>query len=98
MVDRRWDLIKNFLNHYFDPRMMGKTGLKDVYPILCPEVAGYGVLGVQGGTEASATFGKILGLEEGCEERETLRSDLLAYCELDTLAMVEILGRVRVGV
>ncbi len=46
--------------------------------------------GVRRGTEAMVTYAKLLTGEWSREQEEALRSDLLSYCELDTLAMMMI--------
>jgi len=51
-------------------------------------------LNIQEGGTASNTFTTILQGEFKGDVVQ-IRKDLLAYCELDTLAMVRILGRLR---
>lgn len=46
--------------------------------------------GVRRGTEAMVTYAKLLTGEWSPEQKEAFRSDLLSYCELDTLAMMMI--------
>ena len=63
---------------------------KKVLPALAPELS-YKDLNIQEGGTASNTFSQMLqGNFEG--DFEQVRKDLLAYCELDTLAMVRILN------
>jgi hypothetical protein len=61
-----------------------------VLPALVPELS-YTDLAVQEGGMASALFTQLVaGTYPG--DVAQLRTDLLAYCMLDTLAMVKVLG------
>ena len=84
--------------------MRGSYSLKRVMPAMVPEYAeAYSNLAVGGGSEASASFLRLLeraeeqekGQEEGREEeevaRQRVRRHLLEYCALDTLALVKVL-------
>ena len=82
--------------HYSTPEMQGKSGLKTVLPIVAPDMEkAYSELDmVKHGGDAMNIYKK---LEEASdlEEISRYKSSLLAYCELDTLAMVKILGELR---
>jgi hypothetical protein len=70
--------------------MNGRTSIKVVLPALVPELS-YSALAVQEGDTASRLFQQLLqGRYAG--DPAQLRTDLLAYCGLDTLAMVKLLG------
>jgi len=87
---RVFDLMKVFSQgHYIDERFAGSTSIKKVLPILCPQLS-YAGLAVQNGQKAIEHW--YAAAVEGLDESETQRvqADLLAYCKLDTLAMVEI--------
>jgi hypothetical protein len=72
------------------PAMNGRTSIKLVLPALVPELS-YTDLAVQEGGMASALFTQLVaGTYPG--DVAQLRTDLLAYCMLDTLAMVKVLG------
>ncbi len=74
---------------YYDPAMGMSTSIKVVLPALVPELS-YEGMPVADGANASRLFQLLLqGRYEG--DLTTLRRDLLAYCELDTWAMVKIL-------
>ncbi len=81
---------------YYHPAMGGSYSIKRVLPALVPEMENaYGALpGVHNGAEASAVWNSLAG-EEDREKGEEIRRGLLAYCELDTLAMVRILEKLR---
>lgn len=88
--ERTFDLEKVFMNNYRHPGFKGRTSIKKVLPVLCPELS-YQELEVQNGTEAMENWEKMIfdqNLEES--EREKIQEALLEYCKLDTLAMVKI--------
>lgn len=49
--------------------------------------------GVQNGSEAMNAFANMSKLDD--EEKKRVRRGLLAYCKLDTLAMVRVLEKLR---
>lgn len=63
-------------------------------PVLCPELS-YKTLGIQEGGSAQRLWMEAVldGTREA--EKEKILADLLEYCGLDTLAMVEIYRRLR---
>ncbi len=92
MVDLALPFQKKY---YYDYRLQGKHSIKKVMPLLAPHMADtYEKLDlVHNGGEAMLIFPKLVEMDE--EERERYREALLEYCKLDTLAMVEILKRLR---
>ena len=79
---------------YYTREMKGRSSIKAVLPALCsdsPELD-YTALGlIQVGTEASSAFATLA--TKSVEEQEVIRQALLAYCRLDTLAMVKVLEK-----
>ena len=75
--------------------MNGSYSIKYVLPALVPEMkdAYQELEGVQNGAEAMGAFATMSKLAN--EEKERLRASLLAYCRLDTLAMVRVLEKLR---
>ena len=91
--ERVFDLLPVVKRNYYHPHMHGSWSIKDVLPCLVPELS-YTALGsVQDGTQAQAVYLKIINHEGTEPERAQWREDLRRYCELDTLAMVRIAGR-----
>lgn len=89
------DLAEPFAKGYYYCREMGGSySIKEVLPALCggdPELD-YSKLGlIHNGGEAMTAFATLYG--QPPEEIERIREALLAYCRLDTLAMVKILER-----
>ena len=89
MNTHMFDLMNVFKTDYVDYRFHGSTSIKKVLPVLCPQFS-YSDLEVQDGTMALDTWGRMVSDPNFNEDIEQTRKNLLAYCELDTLAMVEI--------
>jgi hypothetical protein len=87
MVNRLWDLEIIFLKHYMDFRFLGRTSIKNVLPVMVPSL-GYDDLEIGDGGLAQA--GWVSMIESEGLEKKRLRSALLEYCMMDTMAMVKI--------
>jgi hypothetical protein len=72
-------------------RMDGSYSLKNVLPVLVPQLT-YEGLAIQEGKEASLAY-LALDKIEGRKEREKAEGDLRAYCRQDTLGMVKLLEK-----
>ena len=88
IIDRLWDQLVIFQNHYKHPDFGGSNSLKDVLPVLVPSLR-YKDLDVQEGTEAQAVWNLMLNTTSETEKNEMIEH-LKAYCKLDTLATLEI--------
>ncbi|MES0881809.1 DUF2779 domain-containing protein [Roseibium sp. SCP14] len=88
LVDRTVDLMDVFKTGYVDIRFNGSTSIKKVLPVVVPDLS-YEGMEIADGTAAMDGWNKMIN-EEDSEKRAQLRTALLAYCELDTLAMVRI--------
>ena len=90
MNDRMFDLMTIFSkNMYVDARFKGSASIKNVLPVLVPELT-YKALGIQKGDQAVERWEKMINSETSPKEKEQIAKDLLEYCALDTMAMVEI--------
>ncbi|MEZ5002535.1 MAG: DUF2779 domain-containing protein [Chitinophagales bacterium] len=89
MNGNMFDLETIFIKEYIDYRFKGRSSIKKVLPVLCPQFS-YGTLKIQDGTMALDTWGRMIMDKEFSYNKETTRENLLEYCKLDTLAMVEI--------
>lgn len=93
--ERFVDLIVPFRKvGYYHPDFNGSFSIKSVLPALFPNEPelDYKKLGIQNGGMAMDTFANLHLLKDK-GKREDIRKDLLAYCHLDTLAMVRILEK-----
>jgi hypothetical protein len=90
-----WDLIVPFragdCAHY---DFHGSASLKDVLPVLVPSLS-YKDLEIQNGADASLIAERWYDNDLPDEAWEKAYDNLLKYCRLDTLAMVEILRVLR---
>ena len=90
---RIWDLETPFSKKwYYDRRFEGRSSIKNVLPVLVPEMS-YKGLAIGKGDMAQAKYVEMISLPLGSSERETIRKNLLEYCGQDTLAMVEVLKK-----
>jgi hypothetical protein len=88
--DRVVDLMDVFTQQMVvHPGFRGKTSIKWVLPALVPRLS-YKGLAIQEGATASETWNAIVTGELEPAEAAKARTDLLTYCGLDSLAMVEI--------
>jgi hypothetical protein len=91
IISRVVDLIVPFRSGaYTDYRFCGSASLKKVLPILVPSLT-YTGMAINRGDDASLCFQRFVDGKITNTEWASMRRDLLAYCELDTKAMVRIL-------
>ncbi len=77
--------------YYYDKAMEGSYSIKYVLPALFPDDPSlnyHNLEGVHNGGEASNAFAAMAGMD--AETMEKTRKQLLAYCGLDTFAMVKV--------
>jgi hypothetical protein len=90
IVSRIKDMMVLFQQRqFYVPEMRGSYSIKQVLPALVPGF-GYKNLEISDGGSASLAFTSLLGETDLFKIMQT-RDNLLEYCKLDTLAMVEIL-------
>lgn len=98
LIPRFVDLIIPFRGlGYYHPDFNGSFSIKSVLPAMFPndDALDYKKLGsVQNGGDAMETFANLYLLKDPSKKDE-IRKDLLAYCHLDTLAMVKILEKLK---
>ena len=86
------DLLTPFQSGYYYNRAMGGSfSIKSVLPALFPDDPSldyHNLEGVHNGSEAMTIFPKIKDMSP--EEQAIARKNLLAYCKLDTYAMVKV--------
>jgi len=87
--DRMVDLLQIIKAHYYHPAFHGSFSIKQVLPVLVPALS-YKELAITGGDVAPMEFQRMMGSQDA-EERNSIYTNLLAYCAMDTLAMVEVL-------
>jgi Domain of unknown function(DUF2779) len=91
LIPRFRDLIVPFKKGYYVHRdFHGSASLKDILPVVVPSLS-YKKLEIQEGETASLKYEQWISSLMEPPVWEKTRSDLLRYCEVDTLGMVEIM-------
>jgi Domain of unknown function(DUF2779) len=94
LQERLWDLLPFVRQHVYHPQFNGSLSIKSVLPALVPELT-YDGMDVSHGAAAGVAWERMVKGVLCAEEREGLKTALLAYCRQDTLAMVKILERLQ---
>jgi hypothetical protein len=81
------DLHRIVRDYLYCWEFKGSTSIKKVLPVLVPSMS-YEGMGIADGGTAAVAYLEML--QAPPEQAEVIKSDLLAYCKLDTRAMVEI--------
>jgi hypothetical protein len=89
LTERLVDLLQVVRDGCYYTAFDGSFSIKVVLPVLVPELR-YDGLAIGDGDTAVARFAKAAMGKCSAQELEQLRTDLLAYCERDTLAMVRL--------
>jgi len=76
------------------PDFGGRSSIKVVLPVVAPDL-NYADLDVGDGGAAVAAFAKLASGGATDDEIQAVRTALLEYCKMDTLAMVRVLHTVR---
>lgn len=77
------------LGYYLHPGFKGSWSIKHVLPVMVPELS-YKGMAIGKGDQASMAWWNMSFGQVDQREKEQLTEALLRYCELDTLAMMEI--------
>jgi hypothetical protein len=90
MNERVIDLMKPFEQGWFvDKDFYGSASIKKVLPVLVTELS-YKELNIQEGATAQRLWMETVLNGKNTEKKEQIMKDLIAYCKLDTLAMVQL--------
>jgi hypothetical protein len=92
--DRIYDLgdIIN-LGYYLHPQFKGRWSLKNVLPVMVPELS-YEEMEIGKGDQAMTAWWALINGNLPDEDAEKTKTALLEYCKLDTWAMVKIWGKI----
>lgn len=88
--ERIVDLLPIAREHYYHPSQQGSWSIKAVLPAVVPELKYSDLDGVQDGGMAMEAFLEALHPQTSGEQKQRIREQLLAYCKLDTYAMVRL--------
>jgi hypothetical protein len=86
-----WDVFKDF--SYYNPKQNGSTSIKYVLPVLSN--LSYSEMDIKNGALASLEYERVTYTDVQEAEKIKVRDALEKYCELDTLAEVEIVKGLR---
>ena len=84
------DLLPVARNRYYHPAQQGSWSIKAVLPAAIPELSYDRLDGVKDGNMAMAAYDEAVRPATTAARREDLRKQLLAYCRLDTFALVRL--------
>ncbi|HQX44974.1 MAG TPA: DUF2779 domain-containing protein [Saprospiraceae bacterium] len=91
---RFFDLMDIFSKRmYVHKDFKGSSSIKKVLPVLVPHLS-YKDLTIGDGGTATTAWKRMVFEINDANEKEKIKMDLLAYCKLDTLAMVEIFRKI----
>jgi len=93
ILDRFVDLLEPFRAfNYYHPAQHGSASIKSVLPALTGK--SYEGMDISNGAMASVQFVRVM-FGDGKKDRALVMRQLEEYCGLDTMGMVEIVGRLR---
>jgi len=84
------DLLPFTRSNFYHPSQKGSWSIKAVLPAIAPDLDYMALDGVRNGGLAVEAYVEATAEGASAERREELRKQLLAYCHLDTLAMVRL--------
>lgn len=84
------DLLPIARNRYYHPSQQGSWSIKAVLPAVVPELSYDKLDGVNDGGAAMDAFCEAIQPGTNKERKGEIESQLLAYCRLDTFAMVRL--------
>jgi hypothetical protein len=90
LCGRLVDLLPIAEEHYYHPSQQGSWSIKQVLPAVAPDLRYDALPGVKDGGMAMAAYVEAIAPETAPKRREQIRQELIAYCGLDTLAMVRV--------
>jgi hypothetical protein len=88
--ERVVDLLPIARSRYYHPNQQGSWSIKAVLPAAVPELSYDALEGVQDGGTAMEAFTEAIHPDTGEERKSEIEQQLLAYCRLDTFAMVRL--------
>ena len=90
LIDRVVDLLPVAQAHFYHPSQEGSWSIKKVLPSLVPELRYDQLDGVQDGCAAMEAYLEAVAPETSAQRKSEIERQLLAYCSLDTYAMVRL--------
>ena len=88
--ERLVDLLPIARANYYHPSQQGSWSIKAVLPAVAPDLSYELLDGVQNGGMAMEAYAEAINLNTKPERKKEIEQQLLAYCGLDTYAMVRL--------
>lgn len=88
--ERIVDLLPLARAHYYHPSQEGSWSIKAVLPAVCPDLSYDDLPGVQDGGMAMQAYRESIAADTTAARKAELKQQLLAYCRMDTYAMVRL--------
>jgi len=90
ILERMVDLLPVARNRYYHPSQQGSWSIKAVLPAVVPDLSYDDLEGVCDGGTAQEVFCEAIQPSTANERKSEIEKQLLAYCRLDTFAMVRL--------
>jgi hypothetical protein len=90
LTTRLVDLLPIARNRYYHPSQQGSWSIKAVLPAAVPELTYDALEGVKDGNMAMDAYAEAVRLDTPDVRRNEIHRQLLAYCRLDTFALVRL--------
>ena len=90
LSERVVDLLPVARDHYYHPGQQGSWSIKKVLPTMGSAWSYDALSGVQDGSMAMEAYLEAIDPAVAPERKAVIQSELVRYCMLDTLAMVEV--------
>ncbi|MGK2740333.1 DUF2779 domain-containing protein [Tepidicaulis sp. LMO-SS28] len=88
--ERLVDLLPIARDNYYHPNQQGSWSIKRVLPAIAPDLGYEALDGVQDGNMAMTAYREAIHEETVPGRKAEIEKQLLAYCKLDTLALVRL--------
>jgi CRISPR/Cas system-associated exonuclease Cas4 (RecB family) len=95
LVERLVDLRPLVRDHFYHPAMRGYFSIKDVLPVIAPELRYENLIEVTDGGAAQVVYLQCVFEDLPAERRKEIEEHLRKYCRQDTWAMVEVAHRLQ---
>lgn len=90
LLPRLVDLLPVAEGHFYHPSQQGSWSIKKVLPAMAPELRYESLSGVQDGTGAMNAYLEAIAPVTTATRMAEIERQLLAYCRLDTFAMIRV--------
>ena len=84
------DLLPMAQRHFYHPSQEGSWSIKAVLPAIVPSLSYESLQGVKDGGMAQEAYLEAIHPQTATSRKSTIEQQLLAYCRLDTYAMVRL--------